>query len=235
MNEPLYHRHRFPSEIISHCVWLYYRFALSYRDINEMMAKRGVLISHESIREWALKFGAEFAKRIRHQSARPGDQWHLDEVYLSIGGKLQYLWRAVDQDGEVLDILVQPRRNTNAAKRFFRKLLKGLRYVPRVLITDKLGSYAAAKAEIMPNVVHLRDKGMNNRAENSHQPTRERERRMRGFKSVGHAQRFLATFGVIASFFRPGRHLLAAENYREIMRRRFVQWNEIAELGAEVY
>jgi putative transposase len=234
MNEPLYHRHRFPSEIISHCVWLYYRFALSYRDINEMMAKRGVIVSHESIREWALKFGAEFAKRIRHQSARPGDQWYLDEVYLSMGGKLHYLWRAVDQDGEVLDILVQPRRNTNAAKRFFRKLLKGLRYVPRVLITDKLRSYAAAKAEIMPSVVHLRGKGMNNRAENSHQPTRERERRMRGFKSAGHAQRFLATFGVITSFFRPGRHLPAAGNYREIMRRRFVQWNEIAELGAEV-
>jgi putative transposase len=171
MNEPLYHRRRFPAEIISHCVWLYYRFALSYRDINEMMAKRGVIVSHESIREWALKFGAEFAKRIRHQSARPGDQWHLDEVYLSVGGKLHYLWRAVDQDGEVLDILVQPRRNKNAAKRFFRKLLKRLRYVPRVLITDKLGSYAEAKAEIMPNVVHLRGKGMNNRAENSHQPT----------------------------------------------------------------
>jgi putative transposase len=234
MNEPLYHRHRFPSEIISHCVWLYYRFALSYRDINEMMAKRGVIVSHESIREWALKFGAEFAKRIRHQSARPGDQWYLDEVYLSMGGKLHYLWRAVDQDGEVLDILVQSRRNTNAAKRFFRKLLKGLRYVPRVLITDKLRSYAVAKAEIMPSVVHLRGKGMNNRAENSHQPTRERERRMRGFKSAGHAQRFLATFGVITSFFRPGRHLLAAGNYREIMRRRFVKLNEIAELGAEV-
>ena len=127
---------------------------------------------------------------------------------------------------------MQPRRNKNAAKRFFRKLLKGLRYVPRVLITDKLRSYAAAKVEIMPGVVCLRDKGMNNRAENSHQPTRERERRMRGFKSSGHTQRFLATFDVIASFFRPGRHLLAAENCREIMRRRFVQWNEIAELGA---
>jgi putative transposase len=110
MNEPLYHRHRFPSEIISHCVWLYCRFALSYRDINEMMAKRGVVVSHESIRECALKFGAEFAKRIRHQSARPGDQWYLDEIYLSVGGKLHYLWRAVDQDGEVLDILVQSRR-----------------------------------------------------------------------------------------------------------------------------
>ena len=191
MNEPLYHRHRFPSEIISHCVWLYYRFALSCRDINEMMAKRGVIVSHESIRAWALKFGAEFAKRIRHQSARPGDQWHLDEVYLSIGGKLHYLWRAVDQDGEVLDILVQPRRNKNAAKRFFRNLLKGLRYIPRLLITDKLGSYAAAKAEIMPGVVHLRGKGMNNRVENSHQPTRERERRCEVSNQLGMRSAFL--------------------------------------------
>ena len=135
--------------------------------------------------------------------------------------------RAVDQDGEVIDILVQPRRDKQAAKRFFRKLLKGLQYIPRVIITDKLRSYAAAKAEIMPEVLHRQDKRANNRAENSHQPTRERERRMRGFKSVGHAQRFLSSFGVIASFFRPGRHLLSAENYREIMRNRFAQWSEV--------
>jgi len=153
-------------------------------------------------------------------------------VYLSINGKLQYLWRAVDQDGEVRDILVQPHRNKQAAKRFFRKLLKGLQYIPRTIVTDKLRSCCAAKTEVFPDIEH--DKGANHRAENSHQPTPERERRMRGFKSAGHAQRFLSSFGVIASFFRPGRHLLAAENYREIMHRRFVQWNEIAELGAEV-
>ena len=136
----------------------------------------------------------------------------------------------MDQDGEVLDILVQSHRNKRAAKRFFRKLLKGLQYAPRVIITDKLRSYVSAKTELLPDVEHLRDKYQNNRAENSHQPTRERERRMRGFKSAGQAQRFLSAFSTIASFFRPGRHLLRAVNYREIMRRRFAQWFEITEI-----
>jgi len=228
----LYHRHRFPAEIISHCVWLYFRFCLSYRDVEEIMAKRGVAVSYETVREWARKFGGLYAKRLRFGRQAFGDRWHLDEVYLSINGKLQYLWRAVDQDGEVLDILVQPRRDKRAAKKFFRKLLKGLQYVPRSIVSDKLRSYSAAKAELLPDVAHVRDKGANNRAENSHQPTRERERRMRGFKSVGHAQRFLASFGVIASFFRPGRNALSAGNYREIMRRRFVQWGEVVNSGA---
>jgi len=191
------------------------------------MAKRGVMVTYETIRDWSLRFGRTYAKRLRSRSKRPGDHWHLDEVYLSINGKLQYLWRAVDQDGEVLDILVQPRRDKQAAKKFFRKLLKGLQYVPRVIITDKLRSYAAAKAEILPDVLHRQDKRSNNRAENSHQPTRERERRMRGFKSAGHAQRFLSSFGVIASLFRPSRHLLSAANYREIMRDRFAQWSNV--------
>ena len=225
-----YYRHRFPSEIISHCVWLYFRFSLSFRDVEEMMNERGVTVTYETVREWCLKFGGAYAKRMRMRSPRSGDRWHLDEVFLKINGRLQYLWRAVDQDGEVLDILLQPRRDKRAAKRFFRKLLKGLQYVPRVIITDKLGSYAAAKAEVMPTVEHRQRKSLNNRAENSHQPTRERERRMRGFKSPGHAQRFLSVFGIIASFFRPGRHLLVAENYREIMRRRFTQWRELVRL-----
>jgi putative transposase len=188
---PSYRRHRFPAEIISHCVWLYFRFSLSYRDVEEMMAKRGVAVTYESVREWCLKFGGIYAKRMRPRGSRSGDRWHLDEVFLRIQGKLQYLWRAVDQDGEVLDILVQPRRDTRAAKRFFRKLLKGLQYVPRAIITDRLGSYIAAKTKVLPSVEHRRDRWLNNRAENSHEPTRERERRMRGFKSPGHAQRFL--------------------------------------------
>jgi putative transposase len=196
-----YKGHRFPVEIISHCVWLYFRFSLSFRDVEDMMAERGVVVSYESVREWCLKFGATYAKRIRAHDPRPGDRWHLDEVVLKIKGKLQYLWRAVDQDGEVLDILVQSRRNKRAAKKFFRKLLKVLQYIPRVIVTDKLRSYAAAKAEILPSVQHEQHAGLNNRAENSHQPTRERERRMRGFKSPGQAQRFLSAFGVIASFF----------------------------------
>ena len=191
------------------------------------MAERGVVVSYETIRDWSTRFGGNYAKRLRSRTTRPGDRWHLDEVFLTINGTLQYLWRAVDQNGEVLDILVQPRRNKRAAKKFFRKLLQRLQYVPRAIITDKLGSYAAAKAELLPDVAHIQARRANNRAENSHQPTRERERRMRSFKSAGHAQRFLATFGVIASFFRPGRHLLAARHYREVMRRRFTQWSEV--------
>jgi transposase-like protein len=135
---PLYHRHRFPSEIISHCVWLYFRFSLSFRDVEELMSSRGVSLSYETVREWCFKFGQTYANALRRRSPRPGDKWHLDEVFLKINGRLHYLWRAVDQDGDVLDILVQSRRDKKAAKKFFRKLLKGLRYVPRVIVTDKL-------------------------------------------------------------------------------------------------
>jgi len=158
----------------------------------------------------------------------PESEWHLDEMFIKINGKDHYLWRAVDQDGNVLDILVQSRRNKKAAKRFFRKLLKGLQYVPRVIITDKLKSYSAAKAEIMPGVEHRQHKGLNNRAENSHQPTRVREKVMRRFKSAGHAQRFLSAFGIIASHFKPRRHLLTAERYREERQSRFETWAEVS-------
>ncbi len=223
-----YRRHRFPAEIISHSVWLYFRFALSYRDVEEIMAVRGITLTYETIREWSLKFGQPFAHDLRRRRPRPGDKWHLDEVFIKIKGKQHYLWRAVDQDGIVLDILVQSQRNKKAAKRFFRKLLKGLRYVPRVIITDKLKSYGAAKAEIMPGVEHRQHKGLNNRAENSHQPTRLREKVMRRFKSAGHAQRFLSAFGIISSHFRVGRHLLTAERYRAEMESRFATWVEVS-------
>jgi putative transposase len=232
MPAPLYRRHRFPAEIISHCVWLYFRFCLSYRDIEEMMLVRGVFVTYEAIRQWCQKFGQTFAKDLRRRRPRPGDQWHLDEVFVKLNGQPHYLWRAVDQAGVVLDILVQPHRDKIAAKRFFRKLLKGLQYVPRVLITDKLQSYGAAKAELLPGVEHRQHKGLNNRAENSHQPTRERERRMRRCKSPGHAQRFLAVHGVIASHFRPGRHRLRAAVYREQMAQRFQTWQTVTGLAA---
>jgi putative transposase len=166
-----YHRHRFPAEINSHCIWLYFRFPLSFRDVEEMVAMRGVSLSYETVRDWCLKFGQTYANGLRRRSPRPGDRWHLDEVFLRINGRLYYLWRAVDQDGDVLDILVQSRRDKKAAKKFFRKLLKGLQYVPRLIITDKLKSYSAARAEVMPGVEHLQQKYQNNRAENSHQPT----------------------------------------------------------------
>jgi putative transposase len=224
----LYRRHRFPAEIISHSVWLYFRFALSYRDVEEILAVRGVTLIYETVRDWCRKFGQTFANELRRRRPRPGDKWHLDEMFISINGKQHYLWRAVDQDGNVLDILVQSRRNKLAAKRFFRKLLKGLRYVPRVIITDQLKSYRAAKAEIMPGVEHRRHKGLNNRAENSHQPTRLRERVMRRFKSAGHVQRFLSVFGIISNHFRPRRHLLTAERYRAEMQLRFAQLVEVS-------
>src|SRR5229473_2967975 len=223
----LYRRHRFPAEIISHCVWLYFRFALSFRDVEEMLAMRGVTLSYETVREWCLKFGQTYANGLRLKSPRPGDRWHLDEVFLKINGRLHYLWRAVDQEGDVLDIMVQSRRDKKAAKKFFRKLLKGLRYVPRVIITDKLRSYSAAKAEVIPSVEHLQQKYQNNRAENSHQPTRLRERLMRRFKSAGHAQRFLSVFGIIPSHFRVGRHLFTRGGYKEVMKARFVTWEEV--------
>jgi putative transposase len=222
-----YKRHRFPAEIISHGVWLYFRFCLSYRDVEELMAERGVLLTYEAVRYWCRKFGQAYANQLRRRRPRPGDKWHLDEVFLTIHGAHHYLWRAVDQDGHVLDILVQRRRDRRAAKKFFRKLLKGLVYVPRVLITDKLKSYGAAKQEILPGVEHRQHRYLNNRAENSHQPTRQRERRMQGFKSPGHAQRFLSAYGPIAQHFRPRRHLLSAHDYRREMAQRFQSWREV--------
>src|SRR5467141_1850332 len=220
-SESLYRRHRFPSEIISHCVWLYFSFSLSFRDVEELMSSRGVTLSYETVREWCFKFGQTYANGLRRRSPRHGDRWHLDEVFLKINGRVHYLWRAVDQDGDVLDILVQSRRDKKAAKKLFRKLLKGLRYVPRVIITDKLKSYSAAKAEMMRSVEHLQQKYQNNRAENSHQLIRLREKVMRRFKSAGQAQRFLSAFGIIASHFRVGRHLYSARGYRDVMKSRF--------------
>jgi putative transposase len=231
--DTLYLRHRFPAEIISHCVWLYFRFCLSYRGVEEMMLVRGLLVTYETIRQWCQKFGQTFANDLRRRRARPGDKWHLDEVFLTINGQRQYLWRAVEQDGIVLDILVQSRRDKVAAKRLFRKLLKGLQYGPRVLITDKLQSYGAAKAELLPGVEHRQHKGLNNRAENSHQSTRERERRMRRFKSPAPAQRFVSAHGVIASHFRPGWHRLHASACRQQMAQRLQTWQTVTGLAAE--
>ena len=227
----LYKGHRFPQAIISHAVWLYYWFSLSYRDVEELLAERGIVVTYETVRQWCLKFGQQYANQLRRRRPKTGDKWHLDEVFLKINGKTSYLWRAVDQHGNVLDILVQRRRNKAAAKKFFRKpgalWAKGCTYVPRVLITDKLGSYEAAKQEVMPNVEHRQHRRLNNRSENSHQPTRQRERTMRRFKSAGHAQRFLSTFGPIREHFCPRRHRLRAEEYRRQRAYRFRVWNEV--------
>ena len=193
-----YKNHRFPIEILSHAVWLYFRFCLSFRDVEEWLLERGVGVTYEAIRKWWRKFGQPYTNQLRRGRPRPGDKWHRDEMVLTIKGAHHYLWRAVDQEGNVLDILIQRRRDKRAAKKFFRKLLKGLSYVPRVIITDKLKSYGAAKREILPGVEHRQHRYLNNRVENSHQPTRQREQRMQRFKAPGQAQRFLSAYEPIA-------------------------------------
>jgi putative transposase len=224
---PSYKGHRYPVEVISHCVWLYHRFPLSFREVEELMLERGVTVSYETIRRWCARFGQAYANALRRRQPRPGDKWHLDEVFIKINGRLQYLWRAVDQNGNVLDILVQNRRNKAAARRFFRRLMKRTGAVPRVVVTDKLRSYGAAHREVMPCVEHRQSKYLNNRAENSHQPTRQRERAMKGFHSVGGAQRFLSAFSGISPHFRPRRHLMPAHDYRAEMTVRFAIWEQI--------
>ncbi len=222
-----YRGFRFPADVIQHAVWLYHCFNLSLRDVELILAARGVVVSYESIREWGLRFGRLFANSLRRRRPRPGDKWFMDEVFIRIRGKLHYLWRAVDQDGHVLDILVQSRRNAKAAKRFFRKLLRDFQYVPRVIVTDKLRGYAAAKREIMPGVEHRQSRYLNNRAEVSHQPTRRRERQMQRFKSARHAQRFLATHSRIHNNFQLRRHRLSATEYRAARDGAFRAWSDV--------
>lgn len=223
-----YKRHRYPAEVISQCVWLYFRFALSFRDVEVMMAERGVVVSYESIRSWCEKFGRQYARKIRRHRGPMGDVWHLDEVYLKIDGEWKYLWRAVDQEGQVLDILVQPKRNKDAAARFFKKLLRDTCQAPREVVTDKLACYIQPCADILPNTEHTRDKGANNRAENSHQPTRQRERRMKRFKSAAQAQRFLSIFSEIGNLFALARHTLSAANHRLLLTKSLDAWANIA-------
>jgi putative transposase len=208
-------------------VWLYHRFPLSLREVEELMLQRGVIVSYETIRRWCAKFAQSYANGLRRRRPRTGDKWHLDEVFIKINGEQKYLWRAVDQDGNVLDILVQNRRDKAAARRFFRTLLKKTGAVPRVIVTDKLRSYGAAHREVMPCVEHRQSKYWNNQAENSHQPTRQRERAMKGFRSVGGAQRFLSAFSGISPHFRPRRHLMTAAAHRAEMSIRFAIWDQI--------
>src|ERR687884_495869 len=219
--------HRFPPEIISHAIWLYFRFPLSLRMVEEMLAARGIVVSNETVRQWARKFGQDFANQIRRRLPCAGDKWHLDEVCLMIRGTKHWLWRAVDQDGFVLDVLVQSRRDKRAATRRLRKLLKRQMRPPRVLITDKLASYGAAKRELMPGVEHRQHRGLNNRAENSHQPTRRRERQMKRFKSPRQAQHFLSAHDGINNLFHLRRDHLSARQYRAARTQAFQTWAEI--------
>src|SRR5438477_6916843 len=208
MMELSYRRHRFPPIVIQHAVWLYLRFTLSYRDVEELLAERGLDISYETVRRWVLKFGPAIARRLRQCRPRPSDRWHLDEMVVRIAGERLYLWRAVDHEGEVLDMLVQSRRDSRAALRLMRKLLRKQGFVPKLLVTDKLRSYGAAFRQLQLTCPHEQGLRQNNRAENSYQPVRRRERKMQRFKSARSAQRFLrcmprsttpSTFNAISS------------------------------------
>jgi putative transposase len=228
----LYRGFHFPAEVISHAVWLYVRFALSYRDVEELLAERGIPLSYESVRRWVNRFGAHFAAEMRRRERRGGWTWHLDEVFVRIGGEQKYLWRAVDEHGQVLDILLQEQRDTDAAERFFRTLLGHAGAPPERIVTDRLGSYGAALQRLpeLDGVEHLRVHSAarrNNRAEQSHLPTRLREYRMQGFRSMDSAQQFLSLYSRVCNLFRPRRHLLAAAQYRTTMHTRFRTWSEI--------
>ena len=223
-----YPGYRHPKSLIAYVVWQYHRFMLSLRDVSELLQIRGIQVSYETIMEWGLKFGQTYANNIKRRAPRRGDKWHMDEMCLVMKGKKHWLWRAVDQDGFELDILLQSRKNKQAAKRFFKKLLKGLCYAPRVIITDKLQSYGAAKKEILPGVEHRQHKRLNNRAENSHQPTRQQEKLRRRFKSTKQAQRFLSIHGQIRNLFGAHRYKMAANDQLEHLTSSWIQWQEIA-------
>ena len=214
---------RFPRSVIGYAVWAYHRFALSLRDVEDLLAARGIMVSYETIRDWVTRFGAQFAAKVRRDRPRPADKWHLDEVLVPIKGRKHWLWRAVDANGDVLDILVQSRRNKAAAMRFFRKLFKAWEQ-PRVIVTDKLRSYGAAKADLAPGIEHRQHKGLNNRAEASHRHTRRREKIMGRFKSPGQIQRFLSVHDQTAALFRSKRHLLSARSYRHARSDAFALW-----------
>jgi putative transposase len=234
MNQPsdpgdaLYKRHRFPAEIISHAIWLYFRFPLSLRHVEDLFAERGIEVSFQTVSEWAGKFGRAYARRIRRRSkGHFADKWHLDEMVVAIKGKKHWLWRAVDAEGYVLDVLVQGRRNKKAALRLIRKLLKRQGIAPRVMITDKLRSYGAAKKEIMPGMEHRSHKGLNNRAENSHLAVRRRDRGVKRFKSTRQCQRFISIHGPIANLFHYPRSHMTAAQHRDLRKAATARWNDI--------
>ena len=224
MSRISYSRHRFPPEIIRHAVWLYFRFPLSYRDVEDLLAERGIDVSYETVRRWALKFGRAYAAKLRKSRSRSDARWHLDEVFVTINGKRMYLWRAVDCEGEVLDILVQSRRNKKAALRLIRRLLKNQGFVPDSFVTDKLPSYGAALKDLGLSRRHDFGGRKNNRAENSHLPVRQRERRMQRFKSAGSAQRFLSTHAAVYNTFNVQRHLISRRTLRQFRSAAMSEW-----------
>ncbi|WP_425452012.1 IS6 family transposase [Umboniibacter marinipuniceus] len=224
----IYKRHRFSSDVIQFAVWASYKFSLSLRDVEDLLAERGIDVSRESIRSWCRKFGRIYQKRLRSAAEVFGDTWFMDEVFINNKGERHYLWRAVDQDGDVIDVLVQKRRDTKAAKRFFRRLLVSNRQLtPRTIVTDKLGSYRGAHRALTPNSEHDTMQYRNNRSESSHEPTRVRERQMRRFKSRSQAQHFLNVHSAVYNLFNIQRHLCSAALTRLRRDRAFACWREI--------
>jgi putative transposase len=222
-----YKRHRFPPDIISYAVWLYYRFNLSHRNIEDLLAERGIIVTRESIRLWCIKFGALYARRLKRKHRGYGDTFYIDEVFVRINGKQHCLWRAVDQDGEVVDVYLQAKRDRAAAKRFFRRLLRSHGSEPRKIVTDKLCSYGVAHRELIPETTHSTKQYENNRAEQSHEATRVRERGMRKFKSVRQAQRFLGAHAAVSNLFNLSRHLVGAQHYRNLRVSAFNEWSRV--------
>lgn len=223
-NSKIYKRYRFPPDIIQYVEWLYHRFNLSHRDIEDLLAERGINVSYEAILLWCNRFGPEYATRLRRKHRGYGDTFFIDEVFVKIDGIQHYLWRTVDQDGEVVDVFLQKRRDGLAAKRFFKRLLRTHREEPRKIVTDKLRSYGVAHRELIPDSIHDTSQYANNRAELSHQPTRFRERGMRRFKSIAQARRFLGVYSAVYNLFNLGRHLISAKNYRLFRLRTFASW-----------
>ena len=217
-------RHQFPPDIIRHAVWLYLRFTLSFRDVENLLAERGLDVSYETIRRWVLKFGPLFARELRRRRHRPTSQWHLDEVAILISGRRFWLWRAVDDEGEVLDLLVQRRRDARAAAKLMRKLLRKQGFAPKTLVTDKLRSYGAAKTQLGLSARHEQGLRKNNRAENSHLPVRRRERKMQRFKSPGSAQRFLSVQAAVHNTFSVQRNLVSRKTLRALRGEAFQNW-----------
>jgi putative transposase len=210
-----YRRHRFPPSIIQNAIWLYLRFTLSYRDVEDLLAERGLDISYETVRRWVLKFGPLIARTLRQRRPRPSDRWHLDEMVVRIAGKRMYLWRAVDHEGEILDMLVQRRRDQCAALRLMRKLLKKQGFAPKLLVTDKLRSYGSALRQLGLTCPHQQGLRRNNRPENSHQAVRRRERKVQRFKSARSAQRFLTIHAAVHNTFNFQRHLVSRSTLRK--------------------
>ena len=218
-------RHRFPPDVIRHAVWLYARFTLSFRDVEDLLAERGLDISYETVRRWFLKFGVPIAQNLRHMRPTPNDYWHLDEMVSVIRGRRHWLWRAVDNEGEVLDFLVQSKRNARAALKLLRKLLKKHGWAPTRITTDKLRSYHVAIRTLGLTAEHIDNKRANNRAENSHQPVRRRERKQQRFKSPGSAQRFLNIQSAVYNTFYVQRHLLDRSTFKRFRTDAFNLWD----------